>query len=270
MTGPHPSPADFYDPDLYELKLGPGPRVADLYLPLALEEGGPVLELGCGTGDVLLPLARAGIACCGIDLAPAMLARAATRIAAEDGATRARLELVEAAMTDFALGRKFRQIFFTNDVIGHLLDNDALIAAFARAAHHLLPGGRVIADVTAVEAAYLARARDPWAQAPRHRGRTALADGGRLDVYERTEYCEETCRLTAHFRYERIEADGTIGRAWTRVLHLRPRHPEEIILALRLAGFPAPTCRPVARGAGDRAYLITARAPAGPGEDAPC
>ena len=47
---------------------------AAFYRALAQETGGPVLELGCGTGRVLLPIAALGIPCVGVDASPAMLA----------------------------------------------------------------------------------------------------------------------------------------------------------------------------------------------------
>ena len=40
----------------------------------ARETGGPILELGCGAGRVLLPIAREGMDCVGLDASPAMLA----------------------------------------------------------------------------------------------------------------------------------------------------------------------------------------------------
>ncbi len=43
------------------------------YRELAVETGGPVLELGCGTGRTLLPIARTGIQCVGLDASRAML-----------------------------------------------------------------------------------------------------------------------------------------------------------------------------------------------------
>jgi SAM-dependent methyltransferase len=45
---------------------------------VALAAEGPVLELGCGTGRVTLPIARAGVPVIGIDLSSPMLQRAAT------------------------------------------------------------------------------------------------------------------------------------------------------------------------------------------------
>jgi SAM-dependent methyltransferase len=47
---------------------------------LALHAGGPVLELGCGTGRIALPLGRAGVPLMGVDRSAAMLARARQRI----------------------------------------------------------------------------------------------------------------------------------------------------------------------------------------------
>lgn len=63
---------------------------------------GPVLELGCGSGRVLLPLARAGQQVVGLDNSPAMLARAWQKLAAEVASGRVRL--VEGNMAHFELG----------------------------------------------------------------------------------------------------------------------------------------------------------------------
>ena len=49
------------------------------YRTLADERGGPILDLGCGTGRLMVPLLRAGHVVVGVDRAPAMLARAAAR-----------------------------------------------------------------------------------------------------------------------------------------------------------------------------------------------
>src|SRR3954451_19627199 len=71
---------------------------AAFYRQLAQETGGPVLELGCGTGRVLLPIAALGLPCVGVDASPAMLA------ALRDKHPPANLELIEARMETFDLG----------------------------------------------------------------------------------------------------------------------------------------------------------------------
>ena len=49
---------------------------ADFFLELAREAGGPSLELGCGNGRLLIPLAHGGVAVTGLDRSGAMLAEA--------------------------------------------------------------------------------------------------------------------------------------------------------------------------------------------------
>ena len=61
--------ADFYD---YIVPYRNRPDVA-FFVVMATQSGGPVLEVGCGTGRVLIPTARAGIEIVGIDLSPSML-----------------------------------------------------------------------------------------------------------------------------------------------------------------------------------------------------
>src|SRR5687768_16478288 len=63
--------ADTYDAQYAVLRDSSGD--ASHYAALAAETGGPVLELGCGTGRVLLPIARAGVRCTGVDPSAQML-----------------------------------------------------------------------------------------------------------------------------------------------------------------------------------------------------
>src|SRR5712692_7979194 len=96
---------EFYDPLLYDLNIGPGLRVGETYFAEAGKGGGPILELGCGTGDVLLPIARSGLAVAGIDSSRAMLDRFRERLSAEPAIIRENVELVEGRMESFSLAR---------------------------------------------------------------------------------------------------------------------------------------------------------------------
>jgi SAM-dependent methyltransferase len=71
--------APFYD---WENARTLGRRDVPFWRRLARRAGGPVLELGCGTGRVSLPLAKAGVAVVGIDRSAGMLARARLRATA--------------------------------------------------------------------------------------------------------------------------------------------------------------------------------------------
>jgi SAM-dependent methyltransferase len=112
---------------------------ADLALweELAGEAGGPVLELGCGTGRVVLHLARRGHEMVGIDAEAALVAELNARAEAED--LRARAE--HADVTEFDLGSAFALAIAPMQMIQLLPDAAARRAALERVAAHLAPSG---------------------------------------------------------------------------------------------------------------------------------
>jgi SAM-dependent methyltransferase len=85
--------ARFYDLDLAE-----DPGDVELYLALAARTGGPIVELGVGTGRVASPLAAAGHTVVGVDDDPAMLERARQRASRSGKGVADRLALVRADM----------------------------------------------------------------------------------------------------------------------------------------------------------------------------
>ena len=124
-------------------------RLADVafYVELACGAGGPVLELGCGTGRVLIPTARAGVEIVGLDGAGPMLALCRDKLAAEPEATRARVGLVEADMRRFDLDRTFALATCPFRPFQHLLTVDDQLACLAAVRRHLAPGGRFALDL---------------------------------------------------------------------------------------------------------------------------
>jgi SAM-dependent methyltransferase len=129
----------------YDAAYGVSPQVGadvDFYRGLARETGGPVLELGCGTGRVLLEIARDGFACTGIDTSQAMLDVARAK------ASRPAPRLIRAAMQEFDLGEeRFRLIFSAFRAFQHLYTVEEQLRCLARVRAHLAPGGRFAFDV---------------------------------------------------------------------------------------------------------------------------
>ena len=119
----------------------------DFYLAEAKRTRGAVLEVGCGTGRILLPIARAGGAITGLDGSPAMLDRCRTKLAAESAAVQGRVRLTQADMREFNLGAVFPLIIAPFRVVQHLLTVDDQLKFLTRVANHLAPGGRLIFDV---------------------------------------------------------------------------------------------------------------------------
>jgi len=104
------------------------------FVEAALSAGGPVLEVGCGTGRVLIPTARAGVETVGLDLSTHMLAVCRKRLEAEPEPVRSRARLVQADMRRFELGRKFTLATIPFRPFQHLLTVEDQLSCLARKA----------------------------------------------------------------------------------------------------------------------------------------
>jgi SAM-dependent methyltransferase len=106
---------------LYEAALAEREHDIAYFLALAENARGPVLEYGCGSGRVTLPLARGGHSVLGVDTSPVMLQRLRQRLAKSTPELRARVELKRGDMRTFDTKRKFGLVLATFNVVGHLL-----------------------------------------------------------------------------------------------------------------------------------------------------
>ncbi len=172
-------------PELYDaLPLYNGRRDAEFYLKAALRQGEPVLELGCGTGRVLLPIARAGLRLTGLDLTAQMLDRFRERLAGEPAEVRERVELIQGDMTSFDLGRKFKLITIPFRPFQHLLKTERQIACLEAVRRHLAPGGQLILDFFQTDPR---RMHDPaFLQESEPHPEFRLPDGRRVVMRDRT------------------------------------------------------------------------------------
>jgi SAM-dependent methyltransferase len=115
-------------------------------LDLAHEVGGPVLELGCGTGRILLPLAEAGLEATGVDLSPALLELARAKLAA--AALSRQVTLAQADLRTFDLAQKeFGLAVCTSNTLMHLTTPAGQMAALRNAYRHLRREGLLLIDL---------------------------------------------------------------------------------------------------------------------------
>jgi len=117
------------------------------YLREAERGGGPVLELGCGTGRILLPTARAGCTVAGLDGSREMLARCEARLRDEPAEVRARVTLHRGDARDFDLGARFGLVTAPFRLMQQVVTVDDQLRLLASVARHLEPGGRFVFDV---------------------------------------------------------------------------------------------------------------------------
>lgn len=119
--------SDLYDhPALYDALL-PARAHVPYYVNLARQASGDVLELACGTGQLTVAIAGAGLPAVGLDLSAPMLSAAKERAAAR----RVSVEYVLGDMRNFDLGRKFALIFVARNSLLHLHSTEDLLTAFA-------------------------------------------------------------------------------------------------------------------------------------------
>jgi len=219
--------ARFYDAAYQALdQLGPD---ADFYRDLARECGGPVLELGCGTGRVLLEIAAEGIACTGLDVSEAMLEVLRQKAL---GAAGAPPRLVRAEMQDFELpGERFPLVFSSFRAFQHLYTVEDQLRCLACVRAHLAPGGRFAFDVFNPRLDVVWVEEEPEAEDVRFR------DGeDEIVRFVRATRDRPTQTLSLVMRYERRRGGKSVGSEEAR-FHMRWFTRYELEHLLARAGF---------------------------------
>jgi SAM-dependent methyltransferase len=224
-------PADLYDAaDVYDAQYDAYRDDIPWYQRLAADYGGPLLELGSGTGRLTEALAQAGHAITGVELSAAMLQRAQSRLAG-----RGLLERVTLLQGDMrALSAlplepgSFPLILAPFNALMHLFtleDQDAVL----NGVHSLLaPGGAFALDLFMPRFGPLGVLR----QVPEWSG-VGGADG---QLFLLQEVDEEAQVVTSRYYLDSVAADGSLRR---RSVTLQQRYYQrfEIVRALRQAGF---------------------------------
>jgi SAM-dependent methyltransferase len=198
----------------------------------------PVLELGCGSGRILIPTAAAGVRIVGLDLSPAMLARCRQKLEVQPEEVRASTRLVQSSMTDFHFAEKFQLITTPFRSFQHLLTVEEQLACLRCAYEHLAPDGRLIVDMFHFNPVSLC---DPAWTVERDDSPTVTLPGGRrfrrthrIVAFHRAEQCNEVefaCyvthpdgreeRLTQRFPFRyffRYEVEHLLARSGFRVV----------------------------------------------------
>lgn len=218
--------ARFYDLDF-------GDANADLlmYQQFASRCGSPILELGCGTGRVLLPLARQGYQISGLDISPSMLDTARAKVDAEGLGDR--VTFVEQDMRELELGGRFNLAFAAINSFMHLLTTDEQLATLDRIRHHLNPGGLLLLDLFNPD---LTRLLDLRGQLSLAKTMTDPDTGHRLMRFhsDKADLGQQTISVT--FIVDEIDSAGHIQRTLFPFT-IRYLFRFELELLLRHAGF---------------------------------
>jgi SAM-dependent methyltransferase len=128
--------------DLFERPFADG-NFLNFYKTQIERYGEPVLELGCGTGRLTIPLVKLGFQLKGLDISPEMLALAKEKADAGN----VKLDLIKGDMTDFDLGEKFKFIFIPAQSLSHLSDVSEVEKCFECVKNHLDDDGRFLIEL---------------------------------------------------------------------------------------------------------------------------
>lgn len=123
----------------------------DFYVDLARAVPGTILELGCGTGRILVPTAAAGSHIVGLDVSEHMLAKCREKLGAQSPAVRQRVRLTCGNMADFHLDETFALVTAPFRTFQHLISVDDQLSCLRCAYRHLAVGGRLVFDVFQVK-----------------------------------------------------------------------------------------------------------------------
>jgi SAM-dependent methyltransferase len=212
----------------YDLENAAFTEDLDLWIELAEEHGDPILELGCGTGRVLLPLAQRGYAITGVDNSPDMLARLRDKL--KSGRLKTAPILLEADLATFAVETRFALALMPFNTFMHLLSLEAQLAALTNIRRHLRPGATLALDVINPAEAYAA----PEAGLALER---SFADGDRAVQVFSSLHLDRAAQL-GHITwlYDSVGEAGSVQRT-SVPLTMRYTFPGEMRLLLERCGF---------------------------------
>lgn len=224
---------DEHTADLYDV-LTPGPPGdVEFYVGLAREAEPPVLELGCGTGRVSIPIAQAGVEIVGLDMAPAMLARAR-----EKGAGLTNVRWVDGDMRDFDLADRFGLVIIPFRAFQHLITVEDQKRCLACIRRHLRDDGRLAFNLFNPDLVTMGRClsdqRGDWRL---WHDSTDERTGSRLIAWEARRYRTGSQELSVVWRVEEIDAQGQPLSQRHIDLHLRWCYRFEVEHLLALTGF---------------------------------
>lgn len=208
------------------------------YVEEAKKADGPVLEIACGTGRIMIPIAESGVSIVGLDRAPAMLEVARRKIAALPDETRRRMQIVEGDMRTFSLERRFPLAIIPYRAFLHLMTADDQRRALTRIREHLTDGGRLVFNVFDPSIELIAAYMRPPRGTLNHLGSfTHPETGRRVMVSDTRRYDPLEQTLEEHRFFEEVDEEGRVLSKTVTPLYLRYVYRFEMQHLLERCGY---------------------------------
>jgi SAM-dependent methyltransferase len=230
QSTPPGEPSPFDDGELYDILCQGFDYGIEFYVGLARETKGPVLEIACGTGRVLLQVLEAGIDADGLDLFEPMLATARRKAAA----LRLSPNLYRGDMADFQMPRRYSLVTITFNAFCHMLTTEDQLRCLECIRRHLLPGGMLAFDGAFPSLAWIGAPQDQREL----EGETKHPRTGQtIRCYDIRSFDRVAQLQRSRNEVELDEADGTTRIIQRSEFLVRWTYKAEMELLLRAAGF---------------------------------
>lgn len=210
-------------PELYDTVYQDYLEDISFYVEEAERAHGPCLELGCGTGRVLMPVASAGVDITGLDLSVPMIARARRKVAALPTEIRERITLMEGDMRSMKIDRRYALIYVPFRAFLHLLGTRDQIAALETIRGHLLPGGRLALNFFEPDLGLIVANSTPPAGTLHRTGEEFIdpRSGNVLIEWATIQYHQVSQELDQYFIYDELDNRGRVVTRHYRALRMR-------------------------------------------------
>lgn len=220
----------YVDAELYDIVYSWYTPDVDYYVARAKAANGPVIELGCGTGRVTIPVLQAGVDADGLDLEPAMLRRLEAKAATLGLVAR----VTQGDMRDFTMPRRYALAIVPFRAFMHLHTTDDQLQALRCIREHLEPGGALVMNQFYPDSAMIAKYAD---QSRLEREIVHPATGLPIALYVTTTYDLVGQRLVGNREVIESDARGYAAKTHRMRYELRWTYRWEMELLLRIAGF---------------------------------
>jgi SAM-dependent methyltransferase len=210
-------------PELYDVVYEEYLDDIAFYVEEAERAHGPCLELGCGTGRILIPAATAGAEVTGIDASPPMIARLRRKVAALPDEVQGRIRVLDGDMRTFELPERFALIYAPFRAFLHLMTVQDQITTLENIRRHLLPDGRLVLNFFDPSLqAIVANTNEP--SGALHRTGHEFVDpktGNLLIEWATVHYRHLRQEIDHYFIYDELDRRGRVVNRLYRAIRMR-------------------------------------------------
>jgi SAM-dependent methyltransferase len=201
----------------------------EFYRQLAETTGFPILECMCGTGRILIPLAKKGYEVMGIDRSAAMLDCLTAKLELLDDETQGKIDVIHDDIRTFKTKERFRLAIVPFNSFLHLLETKDQETALKNISKHMTGEGLLSMSVFNPKL-------DRPEKVVRHEGTKLTAQGEIISKFECQTFDQPSQRTTVHYFYDISRQDRQLKRV-TTTFTLRYLFHREAMDLLERCGF---------------------------------